>query len=561
MNRSEYFSSDYTKLGFNRSILNLPFQHQTAFNTGDIVPLMAVPVLPGDTWKTKVAYLLRMFTPMKQIFNNMYIDFYAHFVPYRLVWNHWVNFLGQNDSTAWTETNTYTIPQNTIVSAQFSSYFESGTLGDYLGINFTSSTTDGQANQVTVSDLFRRSYLCIYNEWYRDENLIAPILYSKGDNKEVSPAFDYDDKLLKAAKFHDYFTVLLPEPMKGTPPTIGDALPVVSGSEHVKAGDTLPATRFKGVSFGTVANVSASDVYVGVHTDSSNVSTGQLVTTSTDFSNTPNLVPSNLWASVTITIEDIRKAAVATHVMEKLATSGSRYPEFLLGMWSVTSPNAELQIPELLGSQRFPIRIAEVVSNSDTATASGGQYLGATGALVKSGDTGALFNKAFTEYGQLWITGVVRIEQNYFQGLDRKFFDKSFFDFYLPALANIGAQPVFKKQLVARNRSGGVYNGDDVFGYSEPWAHLRHIPYQVSSVMRPDVPNGLSSWTASDIYDTSSGLTLNQAFIEQSAAGLDRCIAIPSTTRGAFQWFGEFKFDNEVTRIIEPHGMPGVGRI
>lgn len=565
MNRSDYFSRDVSKVALPRTLMNMPFQHETAFNTGDIIPLMAEEIYPGDSWKTKVAYLLRLFTPMKQIFSNMYLDLHAFFVPNRLVWTHWVNFLGQNDTDAWTEKGTYTVP--------FSSWFQSdpavstqdldylGTMSDYFGINPLYPGNEDTDSMYLASDLFRRGYLLIYNEWYRDENLIAPILFSKGDYPEDSAVFTYSSKPLKAAKFHDYFTTCLPEPMKGTPPTIGEDLPVLPGPEHTGSG----VTGVYGLKFRNLINSTTSSnpgaVLIGTNSGSNTASynpgglgIGNAVT------------PTNLWATMAITIEDIRNAAVATHVLEKLASSGSRYPEFLNGIWGVTSSNAELQIPELLGVQRFPISISEVVSNANTVSGVDGEYLGATGAMVKSGNAGHLFNKAFTEYGILYVMGVVRIEQSYFQGLRKKFTRHGFFDYYLPQFQGIGNQPVFKYELVSRQWSDSDYPEDPsafkdspILGYQKAFADLAHIPYQVSGIMRPDVLFGLSHWNASEQY--SDDVSLNQDFIEQKPDGLDRCIAVPSSTRGSFQWFGEFKFMNTVTRILDPDAQPGLKRI
>ena len=94
----------------------------------------------------------------------------------------------------------------------------------------------------------------IYNEWFRDENLEAPLMlgYKKTDNAgntEIPNNFNnsannpesttddneaalYSRKPAKAGKFHDYFTSCLPSPLKSDPVEIsltGDA-PVVLGN-------------------------------------------------------------------------------------------------------------------------------------------------------------------------------------------------------------------------------------------------------------------------------------------------------------------------------------------
>lgn len=553
MNREEYFHNDWARLQYSRTKFRMPFQHTTAFNAGDIVPLEVEQIYPGDSIKSDVSYLLRMFTPIGPLMSNMYLDIYSFFVPMRLVWEHWEEFYGQNNTSAWTENFEYTIPQNTWNNE--SSSDDNHCLGDYLGLP-NSSEMDYTLN---VSDLWRRAYLNIYNNWFRDENIIAPILYSVGDELEAEPAYNYGSAPLKAAKFHDYFTSLLPEPQKGDAPVIGDDLAVVPLSKTNSWG-SVGASFYDGEGSVLHGPLQLDNTYGAL-----SVKTGDTPTSGIARG-------SNLWAKMTITIEDIRNAAVVTHVLEKLASAGSRYVESLVGLWGVTPSNASLQIPEYLGGKRFAINVSELMNSADTLSSDGstGAPVGQPGAFVKNGRSDHLFNKAFTEHGMLFTVGVVRIEQTYFQGVERKFTDKSFFDFYLPATANIGNQPVYLEQLswmAARLRyeeDSEEFPGDDfsrkyVLGFSEAWAHLRYTPYRLSSIMRPGAVNALSYYTASDVIPDE--VALNQEFIEQGEAGLNRCLVVPSATRGGFQFFGDFKFNNIWTRILPAHSVPGLTRI
>lgn len=562
MNREEYFHNDWARLQYSRTKFRMPFQHTTAFNAGDIVPLEVEQIYPGDSIKSDVSYLLRMFTPIGPLMSNMYLDIYSFFVPMRLVWEHWEEFYGQNNTSAWTENFEYTIPQN--IWWNESSSDDNHCLGDYLGLP-NSSEMDYKLN---VSDLWRRAYLNIYNNWFRDENIIAPILYSVGDELEDAPAYNYGSAPLKAAKFHDYFTSLLPEPQKGDAPVIGDDLDIVGSTKFHSIDQSHPLTL---LSDGFAAN-NSHQVFAVRTGAQSGVMAVDASNAGVSDANTKGVLGSNWVAKMTITIEDIRNAAVVTHVLEKLASAGSRYVESLVGLWGVTPSNASLQIPEYLGGKRFAINVSELMSSADTLSSDGstGAPVGQPGAFVKNGRSDHLFNKAFTEHGMLFTVGVVRIEQTYFQGVERKFTDKSFFDFYLPATANIGNQPVYLEQLswmAARERyddDDTEYPGDDfsrkyVLGYSEAWAHLRYTPYRLSSIMRPGAVNALSYYTASDVIPTD--VALNQEFIEQGEAGLNRCLVVPSATRGGFQFFGDFKFNNIWTRILPAHSVPGLTRI
>jgi hypothetical protein len=586
MNNENYFHSG-PALRFSRNRFNMPFQHSTAYNAGDIVPLMTDYIYPGDSWRTKLSFLTRMFTPIAPVMSNMYQDFYAFFVPWRIVWEHTKQFFGENEVGAWTAALDRIIPQHPIDIASIQSGTASqfpegagvghtagtpgwkddngnlppGSIGDYMGIVCPEFQRAAEGN--SLSDLFRRAYLQVYNDWFRDENIIAPVLFSKGDTQAVGEAVFYWSPCLKAAKFHDYFTSLLPEAMKGPVPTIGDMMPVVPGTEHITSDDVSSPMSLRTVrTDGAIDNFTLSHA-LGEVPISGGAGRATWFNDSVSESGfyPGGVVPSNLWAKVNITIEDIRKASVITHIFEKLAVCGSRYPEFLQGMWGVISPDASLQVSEYLGGVRFPIKIQEVLSNSDTLSAdqSSGQPIGQTGAMSKTGQSGALFNKSFTEYGILLCVGVLRVEQTYFQGVARKFLNKSFFDFYLPAAANIGNQPVYAEELYARDRAvtdKGL--GKVVLGYSEAYAYLRYLPWRLSSIMKPNAENGLSWWTATDVLDEP---ILDQSFIVQGTTGLDRVIAIGSANRGSFQFFGDFRFDNDVTRILPDHSRPGLTRI
>ena len=100
----------------------------------------------------------------------------------------------------------------------------------------------GIKNEIKVNALPARAYAMIYNEWFRDENVEAPLMlgYKKTDsgftlddpakittyaNKpeqtaDTNEATLYSMKPAKAGKFHDYFTSCLPKPLKAEPVAI-----------------------------------------------------------------------------------------------------------------------------------------------------------------------------------------------------------------------------------------------------------------------------------------------------------------------------------------------------
>ena len=85
---SNYSFSVMPSVSISRSRFERKSQHKTSFNLGDIIPVYCDEVLPGDTRSLDMAALVRMSTPIAPIMDNIYLDFFAFFVPNRIVWDH-----------------------------------------------------------------------------------------------------------------------------------------------------------------------------------------------------------------------------------------------------------------------------------------------------------------------------------------------------------------------------------------------------------------------------------------------------------------------------------------
>ena len=72
-------------VSISRSKFRRPSQHKTTFKLGDIVPIYVDEILPGDTVSLDLSALIRMSTPVAPIMDNIFVDYYAFFVPNRLV--------------------------------------------------------------------------------------------------------------------------------------------------------------------------------------------------------------------------------------------------------------------------------------------------------------------------------------------------------------------------------------------------------------------------------------------------------------------------------------------
>lgn len=522
-------------------------------------------VLPGDTARVQLNGLIRMSTPIYPIMDNCYMDTYFFFVPTRLVWEHFENMFGENDTNYWAEKTEYATPKCTIGGT---SGLANGSIGDYFGL-----PTEVK-NALEVNALPARAYAMIYNEWFRDENLEAPLMlgYKKTDEggtnadagKETSSANAIDKttntneatlyamKPARAGKFHDYFTSCLPSPLKNaeavTIPMSGNA-PIVPFEDDLKT-------------------VSQDDIYMRSYTTDGNTHNPKLGiqypqntwtyrvkgpdTPAINEKEIEHYLMADLSAVSATTINDLRQAIALQHIFEADARNGTRYREFLSGTWGVTSPDSRLQIPEYIGGQRIAINVNQVIQTSQT-DAQTGQALGNTAAYSLTTCSKEMVDYAATEYGYIIGLAVVRVDHSYQQGLSTKWTRGGRFTYYDPRLAALGEQPVYNREIFAQ----GTEKDNEIFGYQECWADYRYKPSYVTGEMRSNYKTSLDAWHYADDYNELPKLSAE--WIQEGRENIDRTIAVTSAV--SHQFLCDFWFNEAWYREMPIYSIPGIERI
>lgn len=550
-----------------RSKFDRSHQLLTTINEGDLVPIYCDEVLPGDTAKVHLNGLIRMSTPIYPIMDNCYMDTYFFFVPCRLLWEHWENMFGENDTDYWAEKTEYSTPTSLIGGV---SGLNNGSIGDYFGL-----PTEVK-NPIIVNALPARAYAMIYNEWFRDENLEAPLMlgYKKTDeggsqtdaskylenaNKpdvttSTNEAELYSRKPAKAGKFHDYFTSCLPSPLKSDPVEIS-----LTGNAPLRLGDengaTIPALE-KGVGPEMVVGVSQNQNTPGTLTYSEPATGKQKVMA---FSGKKDgeigaggFLYTDLSGVSAISIADLRMAIALQHIFEADARNGTRYREFLSGTWGVTSPDSRLQIPEYIGGQRIAINVNQVVQTSQTDPKTG-QALGNTAAYSLTTCSKQMVDYAATEYGFIIGLAVIRVEHSYQQGLATKWTRGGRFTYYDPRLAALGEQPVYNREIYVQ----GTLEDNEIFGYQECWADYRYKPSYVTGEMRSNYQTSLDAWHYADYYDKLPRLSAE--WIQEGQQNIDRTIAV--TSAKSHQFLCDFYFTEDWYREMPIYSIPGIERI
>lgn len=554
-NAESRFAVNPTHLDISRSRFDRTSTVKTSFNVGDLVPFYIDEVLPGDTFDVSTAKVVRMQPMVAPPMDDLFLDTYYFFVPNRLVWEHWTNLMGENDTTSWYPSVEYSVPQ--LVSPQNGGW-NIGTLADYFGIP---TGIPG----LHVNALPFRAYAKIVNDWFRDENIVDPAVLTTGDatvqgsNGDGLTAYELGGKPFVAAKLHDYFSSCLPEPQKGNPVTV----PVANVSVPIDIPVTTSSELISGVTLNTPAMVLQnggmllnSMGYLSSNAGNLSFKWDPDVDPVRNIGGTDEpLMPVNLRAignavgsGFATSINELRMAFQMQKLLERDARGGTRYIEMIKSHFGVTSPDARLQRSEYLGGNRIRINVNQIVQQS--ATVSGSTPQGNPAGLSVTHDNADSFTRSFTEHG--FVIGVMcaRYPHTYQQGLERFWSRKTRFDYYFPVFANIGEQAVLNKELYAT----GTDSDNKAFGYQEAWADYRYKPSRVSGEMRSSATKSLDVWHFADYYNKLP--TLSPDWIKEDKNNVDRVLAVSSKVSN--QLWADIVINNRTSRPMPLYSVPGL---
>ena len=525
-------------------------------NMGNLYPCFIQDVIPGDAFRVDTQQLIRFSPLLAPMMHNIDFKLDYFFVPYRLVWDEWKDFItGGEDGN-----DLPSYPRWKVGATTRNTYLTKGSLADYMGIPpyiatgdnaeigraWTGLATD-EANQQYLSILPFRAYQLIWHEYFRDQNVVQDGYTQYTDSGIQASSTLADQLTLRKTNWQkDYFTSSLPFLQRGGEVSLplGDIAPLVYG-DYDELTDSATTDRqyvrkpYSVDPIGYLTSDSLGYNASSVLQQNSNGTNANIDITATH--------AVDLTSATGATINELRKASALQEWLELMARAGSRYREQIFAIFGEKIPDYTVQIPKYLGGGKTPIMISEVLSTySQTSSASTGTSQDRpqgdmSGHALALGDNIG-FTESFDEHGI--ILGLCRIvpKASYVQGLSKFWqkFDK--FDHYFPQFANLGEQEVHAKELYVKGHTatsgfdtdnaqgtGGNSHDETIFGYQQRYAEYKYAQNRVAG----DFRDTLAHWELSRRF-TDYPL-LNQDFIEVDSEtdglinGLNRIFAINTT--------------------------------
>jgi hypothetical protein len=508
-----------------RAVFNMDHTHKTTFDAGWLIPVLIEEVLPGDRFNVSMTAFARLATPIFPVMDNLHLDSFFFFVPNRLVWTNWVKFMGEQDNPA--DSISYVVPTMPIGSST-----AVGSLADYMGIPVIGQLT----NIISVNALPFRAYNLIYNEWFRDQNLINSAVVDVDDGPDVLS----DYVLRRRGKRPDYFTTCLPWPQKGGTAV---SLPLGTTAPIKSDGTTFTMRSATGGMTPLQALAGANSPVI-----TTSASGGGQLNWGASGASTTGLY-ADLSTATAATINQLRQAFQIQRLLERDARGGTRYTEIVKSHFGVNSPDSRLQRPEYLGGGSVPMVLTPIAQQSATGVTGGSTPLGNLAAI---GTTVARngFSASFVEHGYVIGLVSVRADLTYQQGLRKHWSRSTRYDYYFPAFAMLGEQAVATREIYCT----GTATDSTVFGYQERWSEYRHSPNRISGLFRSTSAGTLDPWHLAQRFTAAP--VLNTAFIEDTPP-LSRVLAVGAGANGA-QIIFDSVFNIKAARPLPLFSVPGM---
>lgn len=509
-----------------RGKFNLGSFKNLTCDMGYLIPIQVQDVMAGDSFRGASQVFMRMTPMLSPIMHPIYISVRHFFVPYRIIWEDFEEFITKNDENL-------QVPKVKLLKNDVGSLF------DYLGIPPFEAKEN---HHMLFNALPLRAYQLIWNRYFRDQDLQNEI--------EIDVSSTLDDQtpanLQKVCWHKDYFTISRPWEQKGEEVTIpvytteGQKRTVYTGiNATLSPVNTQVTLSGRGNGIMSIESSSITSIsYVSDTKVSISISCYCLVTTGQNDqeyttlngsfqadivkvaslmdSPTPYILSSTATASasripggalkVTVTIpesripvlpsgskevgiggllniSDVRMGIAQQRLKERKAKFGSQYRDLLASL-GVNYEDSRLQEPEFITGSNSVFRTSEIIQTAGAGDDPVGSLRGYGIGYNRTNG----FKRYFHEHGIFMTCLCVRPLNMYSDGVPRMFLKENADDFIQQEVAQlVPMQEVHNSELYVkagwRNTQGNLID-QNYFGYIDRYEEFRYTQSSVSGEFR-----------------------------------------------------------------------------